>query len=180
MSKISSIDSVYTQGLIPLKSEQYNQKFIEIFQNYTGLNQPTLEQLNSSIDRCKEHLPYRENRIYLQIREQELLETSTGYLLYGSEYLHMLANEIKPYSCSYQNYLKNHGIATIFNAHVPIEHMTNFDSLLLDFMCIVQRQQTDEDFPHDLSIHTTHHIKPTQIFGYYHPDTRYLIDYHQP
>lgn len=178
-TKISSIDSFYTQGLIPLDIEQQNQRFIDIFQNYTGLNQPTLEQLNSSIDRCKEHLPYRENRIYLQIREQELLEKSAGYLLYGSEYLHILANEIKPSSCSYQKYLKNYGLATIFNIHVPIEQITNFDSFLFNLIAMVEDDQTDEDYPNDLSIHTTYHIKPKQIFGHYHPDTRYLIDHHE-
>ena len=154
-----------------------NQKFIDIFQNYKGSNQPTLQQLAAAIQRCKKNLPYRENRTYLQIREQELLHTSTHYLIYGSEYIHMLANEIKPFSYSYQNHLKSCDIATILNIHVPIKQITNFESFLLELMKMVLDHQITEDHPLDLSIHTAVCIKPKDI---YHPDTYHLIDYHQP
>lgn len=103
---------------------------------------------------------------------------SSQYLMYGSEYLHVLTTHIEPYSYSYKNHLKQQGIATLFNIHLPIVQIYNFNAFLLNLMRTTYDRQIDEDNLTDISIYTADKIRPEYIWGHYHPNTQHLTDYY--
>lgn len=73
-TKTSAIEDIYTQGLIPLNSKKYNQLFINIFQNYEGSNKPTIEQLNTTIEKCRADLTTRKSEFIYRSENKNCLK----------------------------------------------------------------------------------------------------------
>ena len=126
----NGIQSYLEHGLCTLNSYEKNKYARKLF-NQKEFPELTEENFNIAIE---EHLNYlgmefREQRISFMTNKVHLLENETQYLVYGSEYIFILAQRL---GSKYKYFLKNKLKSTLLTCKVPIELLnSSFREMLI-------------------------------------------------
>ncbi len=174
----NNIESYLKSGLYILNSDEKNKYIRELF-NQKEFPELTDDKLNTAI---KEHLDYlgmeyREERISFMTHKQHLLENETHYLVYGSEYVLILAQRL---GTQYTSFLKEKLKPTLLICKVPLELLDN------DFMEMVIKniivkyveniiypeeiyKKDNYNYRNDAEIYITKNLEAKYIMNYEHP-----------
>ena len=110
-----SIDSYKKQGICPLTYESAKSDLLLKLQN-AGIPEATLIEI---FDKHWDDLGAVHQGVWFTLTKEELLELSGHYLIYGSEFVHGIATELRR-----QDALRKYGKPTIFTCDVPIEFIS--------------------------------------------------------
>lgn len=130
------------------------------------------------IEISTEHLEYAKEKIgefhnkslFLVLDDRDLLEHAGHYAIYGSEYVHALANHIHhQFGVGGAHYLKKIGTPTVFEVLLDIELVTESD--LRQITCKVNNYLYYREVgePIDFTIELYRSVAGASIAGYYHP-----------
>ena len=109
----------YQQGLKIADVGTLNRRAAEIFltPEFPGVTKAKLLQ---AIDRDSRS---SNGKLYVVLDKDEFMEFSPHYLIYGSEYIWRLANQLTGRGMVSPNVLKRFGIPTLFEIHVPAHEL---------------------------------------------------------
>lgn len=130
------------------------------------------------IEISQEHLKYAKAQIgelhnkslFLVLDDRELLEHAGHYAIYGSEYIHALANHIHhKFGVGGAHYLKKIGLPTVFEVLLDIDLVTESD--LRQITCNVNNYLFNSAAGEciDFTIQLYRPVSGTAIVGYYQP-----------
>ncbi len=165
----NSIKSYLDKGLYILNSDEKNKYARELF-NQQEFPELTDDKFNTAI---KEHLnylgmEYREKRISFMTHKQHLLENETHYLVYGSEYIFILAQRL-----GYQSILKQKLKPTLLTCKVPLKLLNNEFMEMVITNIIVKYVENiiypEEIYKNDAEIYINSNLEARYIIKYEHP-----------
>lgn len=171
-TRLNTTDSIYTDGLKPLESEDFHTKARKIFLKGAF---PELEEAHLQTAIVDVGTETREGHVYFEASEQFLINYCGHYMIYGSEYLAAIAAHLKGHQ-DYRKILKSIGKPTIFVCDIPLEILSDYT--ILEFAgCALakifqelldgEEFEPEDDFGSSLSIRTC--LLPEYIAGHYHP-----------
>jgi len=116
---IKNIESFLEYGLLVLSSDEKNKYIRELF-NQKEFPELTDDILNNEIEKHLDFLgmKVRENRISFMTNKKHLLQNETHYLVYGSEYVFILAQRL---GYEYKKFLEDNLKSTILTCKVPLK-----------------------------------------------------------
>lgn len=125
-------ESYYTEGIRPANYRALEEHFCQLMKNNFGV-----EISQEHLDYAKEILGEFHNKsLFLALDDRELLETAGHYAIYGSEYIHALANYIyHKFGVGGSHLLKKVGTPTVFEVLVDIDLVTASD--LREIICCI-------------------------------------------
>jgi hypothetical protein len=121
----------------------------------------------------------REGKLYLSVCDDTLKSLGGLYLLYGSEYLSIIANRLTDVTGKdFLVVLRDRGIPTMWICDVPIEnlHKEWFADLISNIVttCFGYHSDIIEHFPQpDFTFEFTKSLPPSVIKDHYHPNKVY-------
>lgn len=118
------VDSYYKQGLQLLKAEDTHNKFRQLIASHP-LKTITPQDIEDTIK--ANPADSREGITHIVIDRRIFPSRAGHYLIYGSEYLFVLVQNLKVGNYFYRDKLRNIGIPTIFHIEIPTEIISDFD-----------------------------------------------------
>jgi hypothetical protein len=112
-----SLDSYRQDGIVPLNAERAQHEFREIF---SIANFPELSAADLDTAIANARIENRQDRVFFEANRAHLLGSCAHYLLYGSEYILTLANDL---GRRYATRLKQLGTPTLLTCDVPLSWM---------------------------------------------------------
>lgn len=174
-----NIESYLKNGLCVLKSEEKNKYARQLF-NQESFPDLTNEKFNIAI---KEHLDYlgmkyRGNRISFMTHKEHLLKNETHYLIYGSEYVFILAQRL---GYEYKYFLKDKLKPTLLTCQVPFELLDDhFKSMTISNIIVKYIEniiypeeiykENNNNYRNDAEIYITANLEAKNIIKYEHPE----------
>ncbi len=165
------IESYLKNGLYVLKSEEKNKYARQLF-NQEAFPALTDEKFNIAIN---EHLNYlgmnlRENRISFMTHKEHLLKNETHYLIYGSEYIFILAQRL---GYRYESFLRDKLKPTLLTCKIPFD-LLNDDFISMTISNIIVKYieniiYPEEIYKNDAEIYITSNLEAKNIIKYEHP-----------
>jgi len=168
----NNIKSYLENGLGILNSDERNKYTRKLF-NKIEFPELTDDKFNTAI---KEHLSYlgmkyREKRISFMTHKQHLLENETHYLVYGSEYVFILAQRL---GYKYQSILKKKLKPTLLTCKVPLELLNNeFMEMVIENLIIKYIENIiypKEIYRNDAEIYINKNLEAKHIIKYEYPE----------
>lgn len=166
-----NIESYLKNGLCVLKSEEKNKYARQLF-NQEAFPALTDEKFNIAIN---EHLNYlgmnlRENRISFMTHKEHLLKNETHYLIYGSEYIFILAQRL---GYPYESFLRDKLKPTLLTCKIPFD-LLNDDFISMTISNIIVKYieniiYPEEIYKNDAEIYITSNLEAKNIIKYEHP-----------
>lgn len=170
--KPTDIESYYKKGIQPLYIEYIRNTAYNIFRsdNFPEIKDEDIDEAAQQIQ-----LITREGIIYFALDKRDLVQYCGHYLIYGSEFLLGIANELRR-KCGkdYSKLLKNIGIPTVLCCDIPIDII---NKAYLDDLN--ERTKNNKHTPEglkydvapfiDFSIPIGQVINPNCIVSHYHP-----------
>lgn len=156
----------FSKGILIAKHEELKGRAKQIFCS-DGL----LAVSESEVQNAAEKLSLIDNKkLYLAIDDRFLLENCGHYLIYGSEYILAIANNLptKQRKLCIERILKI-GKPTIFEISLPLKFLNK--SLLSELACRLCRSVYNHEKGHhiDFALTLNESISPELIVGSYHP-----------
>lgn len=174
-----NIESYLKNGLCILKSEEKNKYARQLF-NQEAFPDLTDEKFNIAV---KEHLNYlrmssRENRISFMTHKEHLLKNETHYLVYGSEYVFILAKRL---GYKYTYYLEDNLKPTLLTCKIPFELLDDSFKSMTILNIIVKYieniiypeeiyKEDNYNYRNDAEIYITANLDVKNIIKYEHPE----------
>lgn len=169
--KPTDIESYYINGIQPLDIEHIRNKAHDIFRS-NDFPEIKDEDIEEAIQQIQAITP--EGIIYLALGKRDLVQSCGHYLIYGSEFILGMANELRnKYGNDYSKILKTKGIPTVFSCDIPIDIISKF--YLDDLNQRAKNILTIEDLKYDdaplidFSVPIGQVIYPSYIVSHYHP-----------
>ena len=164
----TNIEGYYRSGLLAAKPKLLNDLATEYFLKPPRITQETLNRAVEVVEKQN-----RRGHIYFVLDDRIL--TGSHYLKYGSEYLSVIAAELKRMTGeNCPAFLKTIGIPTIFVCDLPISYVApsvhNFSGKLVE--CLFEEYVRPQgevpsiDFTFTISVE----LPPSVIVSHYHPE----------
>lgn len=115
----ADLKSYFDYGLHGQTAEILETQFLSIFRDLPE------QKLREALAELKDRKESERGRFWVVLEERELIEHCGHYLIQGSEYLMALAASLCRLAPGedYRMRLRKHGTPTIFELHIPIQHL---------------------------------------------------------
>ena len=180
----SDVQSYYSNGIRVLKASDANKQFISHFLENDKFPEITLSHIGEAIERMGKEggTDVREKVVHFALDDRFIIEHASHYLIYGSEYISVLAGEVgKRTKYDLKVDLRRSGMPTVFIVDIPIGKFTNLDDLasrgsLIWALCIAQRKKEPTQI--DFTLTSFEALRPEYIVDHYHPEeVPYIHEY---
>lgn len=172
--KPSDIESYYTKGIQPLHIEYIKNIAYNIFHSDSF---PEIKDIDIDGAIQKIQSVTHEGIIYFALDKRDLVQYCGHYLIYGSEFILGIANELRrKYGKDYSKLLKDTGIPTVLICDIPIDTLSKVYINDLNKKINNNKNKSGDSKYHDapvidFSIPIGQGINPNCIVSHYHPST---------
>ena len=171
-----SIESYYSQGLLPLDAEMGKRIAMSIFLS-DRFPELSVQDIENAAERANG--TWRHGHLYVSLDERFLVQECGHYLIYGSEYICAIAAGLqgaKGADYDYQQHLRRNGRPTVFVCQLPIDRITLSDRKVL-VAALVDEIASDPSFKCsrsslcDFSFFLKSKLEPNRILEHRYPRT---------
>lgn len=163
------LKSYFDHGLQGQTAEVLEMQFLSIFRDLPE------QKLRQALEEFSARKESERGRFWVVLDEGELIERCGHYLIQGSEYLMALAATLCRLAPGedYRMRLRNHGIPTILELHIPIRHLLKPQVNVLARLVlaawgeVVAKRQLGMGYSPCLTVRRT--VEPQYIVGHTHP-----------
>lgn len=164
-----NIGSYYSNGVQGQSSEVLHQRFLEIYSDVPG------NFLESVISEFENRSKSEKGKIWVVLGEDELINNCGHYVIQGSEYLMAMAASLWRYDKSedYRLRLREIGVPTIFEMHVPVVYFSGVQISALSQLVLSAWGEVIAKrplgFDHSPCMTVSRSIEPRCIVSHSHP-----------